>query len=193
MTQPKCVGIVGPTNVPLMEEKAGLQPGTLERAAREIGVFLAGRSFGMVCVPIKGVPLWALEAYKQAGGKHSLALWPGLTDQFDPDTQTRPGNPELADEMRGDLTWGEEPFELAKLSDCLVSIGLSCGTMVEMIATKWIKRRPIFTVRPLMTGIPDEIAAELDIRYSDSVESLEQNIVETMGSPILDKQFGKRL
>lgn len=180
MTQPKRVGIVGPTNVPLMEEKAGLLPGTLEQAAREIGAFLARQSLGMVCVPVKGVPLWALEAYKMASGANSLALWPGLTDQFDPDTQTTPGNPGLADEMRGDLTWGEEPFELAKISDCLVSIGLSCGTMVEMIATKWIKGRPIFTVRPLITGIPDEIAVELDIRYSDSVESLEQNIVNLL-------------
>ena len=181
MTQPKCVGIVGPTNVPLMEEKAGLSPGTLERAAREIGAFLAGRSLGMVCVPVKGVPLWALEAYKQSGGENSLALWPGLTDQFDPDTQTTPGNPKLADEMREDLTWGEEPFELAKISDCLISIGLSCGTMVEMIATKWMKGRPVLTVAPLMTGIPDEIAAELDIRYSDSVASLKQDILNLLG------------
>jgi hypothetical protein len=31
-----------------------------------------------------------------------------------------------------------------------------------------------------MTGIPDEIAAELDIRYSDSVESLKQNILNLL-------------
>jgi len=38
---PPCVGIIGPTNVVLMEQMAGLLSGTLEAAADEIGVFLA--------------------------------------------------------------------------------------------------------------------------------------------------------
>ena len=42
----------------------------------------------------------------------------------------------MADWIRDDLTWGEEPVELARVSDYLVAIGLSCGTLVELASTK---------------------------------------------------------
>jgi hypothetical protein len=180
MAHPRRVGIVGPTNTSLIEETAGLSTGALERAAREIGAFLAEQSLPMVCVPVKGVPLWALEAYQQAGGEDSMALWPGLGDQFEAGTQTTPGKPELAGQMRNDLTWSEEPFELAKICRCMVAIGLSCGTMVEIIATKWMKRRPVLCLSNLMTAVPAEIAAELNIRYCDSIARLKQDLSDLM-------------
>ena len=176
----QCVGIIGPTNVALMEEKAGLPSGTLKAAADEIGVFLAEQSLGMVCVPLKGVPLWALEGYKRTGGEDALALWPRPPDAAEISQAQARGRPELADRVRDDLTWGEEPFELARISGCLVALGLSCGTMIEMVATKWIKNTPVLAVSSLMTGIPAEIAAELDHRSCDSVESLKGVIRETL-------------
>jgi hypothetical protein len=183
MSLPEWIGIVGPTNTALIEETARLPADALEKAAREIGAFLAEQSLHMVCVPVKGVPLWALEAYYEAGGKQSLALWPELGDQFEPGTQTTPGKPELAGQLRTNLTWAQEPFELAKISRCLIAIGLSCGTMTEIIATKWMKRRPIFCLSHLMTAIPAEIAAELDIRYCDSITLLKQHLLGLMNDP----------
>ena len=177
MSHPKWVGVVGPTNTSLIEKAASLSTGTLEKTAREIGAFLAQQSLPMACVPVKGVPLWALEAFHQAGGKDSLALWPRLGDQFEAGTQTTPGKPELASQMRDDLTWDQEPFELAKICKCLVAIGLSCGTLVEIIATKWMQRRPVFCLSPLMTAIPSEVAAELNLRCCDSVEVLKQELL----------------
>ena len=176
----QCVGIIGPTNVALMEQMAGLPSGTLKAAADEIGVFLAEQSLGMVCVPVKGVPLWALEGYKRAGGKDSLALWPRSPDMAESSTAQTQGKPELADRMRDDLTWGEEPFELARISDCLVVLGLSCGTMIEMVATKWIKNTPLLAVSSLMTGIPAEITAELDLKFCDGVDTLKEMISKTL-------------
>jgi hypothetical protein len=181
----QCVGIIGPTNVALMEEMAGLPSGKLESVAGEIGGFLAEQSLGMVCVPVKGVPLWALEGYKRAGGKDSLALWPRPSNAAETSQAQTLGSPELADRVRDDLTWGEEPFELARICDCLVVLGLSCGTMIEMVATKWIKNTPVLAVRSLMTGIPAEIAAELDLRFCDTVDSLKGIIGETLAG--LDK------
>lgn len=180
MLHPKWVGIVGPTNTTLIEETVGLSTGGLEKAAREIGAFLAEQSLPMVCVPVKGVPLWALEAYQQSGGEDSLALWPGLGDQFEEGTQTTPGKPELAGQMRDDLTWAQEPFEMARICRCMVAVGLSCGTMVEIIATKWMKRRPVLCLSHLMTAVPAEITAELNIRYCDSVARLKKDISDLM-------------
>ena len=180
MSQPNWIGIVGPTNTALIEKSAGLSTGALEKAAREIGAFLAQQSLPMACVPVKGVPLWALEAFHQAGGRDSLALWPRLGDQFEAGTQTTPGKPELAGRMRDDLTWAEEPLELAKICRCMIAIGLSCGTLVEIIATKWMQRRPVLCLSALMTAIPPEVAAELNIRHCDSMERLKQDLLSLL-------------
>lgn len=176
MPSAKRVGIVGPTNVTLIEEKVGLGPGTLESASREIGIFLAEQSLAMVCVPLNGVPLWSLEAYKQAGGMDSLALWPRLSDQSGTPTEQTRGNPGLADHLKDDLTWGDEPLELAMACDCLVAIGLSCGTFVELAITKWYKETPALVVTSLITEIPVEIACELDLRYCADLVDLKQAI-----------------
>ena len=174
------VGIIGPTNPTLMEERAGLVSGTLEAVAGEIGEFLAEKPLAMVCVPLKGVPLWALEGYRLFGGKDALALWPRPGSVAETSQAQSLGRPELAHCVRDDLTWGEEPFELARISDCLVAIGLSCGTMIEMVATKWVKNTPVLVVRSLMTGIPAEIAAELDLRFCDGVDVLKDMICKTL-------------
>jgi len=178
VTHTRRVGVVGPTSAQLIEEKVGLSAGALESAAREMGAFLAEQGLGMVCVPMKGVGLWALEAYKQARGTKSLALWPRSSEQLTGSTDTTRTKPELADQVREDLTWGDAPFELAKASDCLAVIGLSCGTMVEMAVTKWIKQKPVFVVASLMTGIPVEVACELDLRYCDDIVSLKLSIAD---------------
>jgi hypothetical protein len=57
--------------------------------------------------------------------------------------------------------------------------------MIEMVATKWIKNTPVLAVRSLMTSIPAEIAAELDLRFCDDVDSLKDIIRETLAG--LDK------
>ena len=178
MTQTRRVGVVGPTSAQLIEEKVGLSAGALESAAREMGAFLAEQGLGMVCVPVKGVALWALEAYKQANGMNSLVLWPQSSEQLAGSTDTSRGKPELADQVRDDLTWGDAPFELARASDCLAVIGLSCGTMVEIAVTKWIKETPVFVVTSLMTRIPVEVASELDLRYCDDIASMKRSIAE---------------
>lgn len=178
MTRSKRVGIAGPTSVPLIEETVGLPRGTLESAAREIGAFLAAHSFGLVCVPVKGVPLSALEGYKQAQGMDALALWPRFSDQPESSADSSRGNPELADQVRYDLTWGNAPFELAKASDCLAVVGLSCGTMVEMVVTKWIRQTPVLVVNSLMTQIPMEVSCELDLVYCDDIASLKRSILD---------------
>ena len=185
VSQMKRIGVIGPTNATLIENKVGLSDRTLEGATREISTFLAKNSFALACVPARGVGLWALESYKNARGTDSLALTPTFSGQTKDSLDETHRNALMADRVRDDLTWGEEPFELARISDCLVVLGLSCGTMIEMVATKWIKNTPVLAVRSLMTGIPAEIAVELDLRICDTVDSLKGIIGETLAD--LDK------
>ena len=173
----KRIGVIGPTNTSLIESKINLPNGTLESAARHLGEFLAENSFALVSVPARGVGFWVLESYEKAGGPDSLALTPYAEEQSKDYADKVRQNASLARRLRDDLTWGAEPFELAKACDCLVALGLSCGTLMEMIATKWLKGPPIFTVASFMSQIPDEVLAEIEVIYFDKLEELENALL----------------
>jgi hypothetical protein len=178
VSQMKRIGVIGPTNATLIENKVGLSDGTLEGATREIGTFLAKNSFALACVPARGVGLWALESYKNARGTDSLALTPTFSGQTKDSLDETHRNALMADRVRDDLTWGEEPFELARACDFLVVIGLSCGTLIEIIATKWIKGPAILAVSSFISQIPIEVLSELDIRFCENIQALKAALLE---------------
>ncbi|HIJ56850.1 MAG TPA: hypothetical protein HPQ03_12095 [Deltaproteobacteria bacterium] len=169
----KRIGVIGPTNTSLIESKINLPNGTIESAAGHLGKFLAENSFALVSVPARGVGLWVLESYNKAKGPDALALTPYAAEQSKEYADKVRRNAELAHRVRDDLTWGDEPFELAKACDCLVALGLSCGTLVEMIATKWQKGPPIYAVAAFMSQIPAEVLAEIKVIYFERLEELE--------------------
>jgi hypothetical protein len=174
----KKIGVIGPTDVTLIETKVGLAAGTLEGAAREIGAFLAAQALALICVPARGVGLWVLESYKKAEGQDSLALAPYAAGQPQEFRDRMRRQAATADRIRDDLTWGEEPTELARACDALVALGLSCGTLIEMAATKWLKGPPIFVVSAFISQIPVEVRAELDIRFCENLQRLKEALLE---------------
>lgn len=172
MGRNKRIGIIGPTSTDLIEQTVGLAAGTLEQTSREMGAFLAENRFAMVSVPARGVGLWSMESYKEAGGDDALALAPKAAGSATESSDKTRNNARKADQVRDDLTWGDEPVELAKASDFLVVIGLSCGTLMEMVATKWLKAPPLLVDASLITRIPDEVLAELDVRFFENMAAL---------------------
>lgn len=171
------VGVIGPTNTELIESVVPLESGTLQSAAHRIGVFLANSSMGLVSVPARGIGLWVLESYWKSGGDNSLALSPNGAGALDNSTTPRPDHVSMANRVRTDLSWEEAPAELVRESDCLVCIGLSCGTIIELAWTKWIRRR-VFAVEPLMTGLPFEVSSEIDLRRCTDIGETEQLLLE---------------
>ena len=178
MSQKKRIGVIGPTNATLIENKVGLADGTLEGATREIGTFLAKNSFALACVPARGVGLWVLESYKEAGGPDSLAMTPYAAEQSKEYSEKVRRQVSIAHRVRDDLTWGEEPMELARACDSLVALGLSCGTLIEMAATKWVNKPPIFVISSLISQIPIEVLSELDIRFCENIQALKDALLE---------------
>ena len=170
----KRIGVIGPTNAELIERTVGLAEGTLKAASRRLGKFLADNSFGISSVPALGVGLWSMESYLGAGGADALAFAPHAKEQSEEYIERIRKNASSAHRMVDDVTWGEEPFELAKACDCLVVIGLSCGTLIEMIATKWMQGPPVYAVSSLLTAIPAEIRAEIDVVFFEGDDELEQ-------------------
>jgi hypothetical protein len=142
-----------------------------------MGVFLANNSMGLVSVPHRGVGLWVLESYWKSGGDNSLALSPTGADTLDDATSQTGSHVFMANRVRRDLSWEEAPAELVRESDCLVCIGLSCGTIIELASTKWIRRR-VLVVEPFITGLPIEVTSELDVRLCTSMDQMEELLIK---------------
>lgn len=170
------VGVIGPTDVALIESVVPLPAGTLKRTACRFGAFLAENCLDLVCVPDRGVAFWALESYRKAGGTRAVALSPVGADALDDPRDETPKHIHLAHSVRRDMSWDEAPAELVRECDCFVCLGLSCGTLVEVAWTKWIKQFPVFVLRPCVSGIPIEVASEIDMRYSKTLDDIEDAV-----------------
>lgn len=53
-----------------------------------------------------------------------------------------------------DLTWPEQFPRICQLAEIMLCIGLSCGTMGEIVWTKWVGGPPVVVIEPLISGIP---------------------------------------
>ena len=84
----------------------------------------------------------------------------------------------MANQVRTDVSWDEAPAQLVRESDCFVCIGLSCGTIIELACTKWIRRFPVLVVDSFMTGLPIEVTSELDVRLTSNIEQTEKLLLE---------------
>lgn len=172
------VGVIGPTDVAAIENAVPLARGTLEAAAHRLGTFLADQAFSMACIPDRGVGLWVLESYWHNDGLASLALSPSGAEQLDDSADETPRNSWMATRVRTDLTWENAPAQLVRECDAFACIGLSCGTITEIAWTKWISRFPIFVVKSFVSGIPVEVAAELDLRWCADLADMEAGLLD---------------
>jgi hypothetical protein len=70
-----------------------------------------------------------------------------------------------------DLTWTGQHERICQLSDVLLCIGLSCGTLSEIAWTKWVGNTPVVVLRSLVSGIPPEMAAETELLWVEDLEA----------------------
>jgi hypothetical protein len=76
----------------------------------------------------------------------------------------------LCDVVIDDLTWTEQFPYIGQLGDIMLCIGLSCGTIGELVWTKWMGGPTVVVIEPLVSGIPPEIRAETDVRLVADLE-----------------------
>lgn len=165
------VGIIGPTDVDVTAKAAGLDPAICKSVARAAGEGLAKRGYPVVLVPDRGVALLAAQAYRAAGGPWLIGVIPHGGTSAQVATTCCENNRYLCHETVEDLEWTAQHERICKLSDVLLCIGLSCGTLCEIAWTKWVGSTPVIVIRPLVSGIPPEVLAETDVRWADDLES----------------------
>ena len=164
------IGIIGPTDIDVTSRSAGLDPATCKSTAKAAGEELARRGCTMVVVPDRGVALLAAQAYQAADGPRLIGIIPhgGTSAQA---TATKCDvHRHLCQETDEDLGWTEQHERICQLSDVLLAIGLSCGTMSEIAWTKWVGSTPVVVIKPLVSGIPPEVEAETDLHWVDNLD-----------------------
>jgi predicted Rossmann-fold nucleotide-binding protein len=164
------IGIIGPTNIHLTSSTAGLDPAACERAAKEAGEGLAQRGYDVVLVPDRGVGLLAAQAYRAAGGRRLIGIIPHGGTSGQAATSRCDEHRHLCHETVEDLGWTEQHERICQLSDVLLCIGVSCGTIAEIAWTKWVGNTPVVVIQPLVSGIPSEVEAEIDLHWVENLE-----------------------
>jgi hypothetical protein len=177
------VAIIGPTDVPRVASAAGLQTEAYRRCVTEAATELARRGHELVVVPDRGIGLWAVQVYRHAGGPKVIGLIPSGGTGIQEETNECQKHRHLCDVVIDDLTWPEQFPRICQLAEIMLCIGLSCGTMGEIVWTKWVGGPPVVVIEPLISGIPPEIMAETDIRLVSDLEDFWE-ILDSVGERI---------
>lgn len=164
------IGVIGPTDIDKTSTAAGLDPAICKRIAREAGETLAARGFEAVLVPDRGVGLFAAEGYRSAGGRWLIGIIPSGGTSGQQATSCCDHHRHLCDKVVEDLEWTAQHERICQLSDVLLCIGLSCGTLSEIAWTKWVGNTPVVIIEPLVSGIPPEVGAETDLIFVQNLD-----------------------
>lgn len=176
------VGLIGPTNLAKMSNFSGIPEQIYEDHAYRTGKLVADHGATIALVPDRGVALAGLNGYRDAGGKWIIGLVPNGGPSDAVATPNCFDNALVCDEVLSDFTWHHQHALICELSDLLVCVGLSCGTIAEIAWTKWVKGPKILALANTMTSVPPEILADVDMEFFSSLGSLEKRFVEILHS-----------
>jgi len=169
------VAVIGPTDLKGTARVVGITEDEFIRSAQETGKLLAELGHVLVVVPDQGVATVTAETYKKNGGRKVVGIIPKL----DRDLPWEHLHPDLCDEIIENIDWYRTLAEIGKISDIIICLGLSCGSISEIAWTKWFKRR-IVVVRNLISGFPPEIAKDVDIKFVNKVDQLWSELKPSM-------------
>src|SRR5690349_14304643 len=133
------VGLIGPTNLARISAASGIPLAVYESASAEAGKRIAEAAAAIALVPDRGVALHGLAGYRKAGGRWIIGLLPeGGPSDTEATANCFDNATDCHETIRG-FTWHHQHANLCLLCDLFVCVGLSCGTLAEIVWTKWTK------------------------------------------------------
>lgn len=166
------IGLIGPTNLQRIAQASGIPENHYRDSAYEAGRVVARLGAVLTVVPDRGVAVSGMRGYQEARGSWTIGLVPSGGPSDSVATGNCLENSGACDEVIDGFTWHQQHALMCELSDLLICVGLSCGTMAEIAWTKWVRGPKIFAMRDTLSTIPNEILAETDIDFVSSVEEL---------------------
>lgn len=161
------VAVIGPTNIIRVGGAADLEPRVYTDAAAAVGRLLAVAGAGLIVVPDRGVAVAAMDAYLEHGGLKLTGICPSSGVSEPAAAVAVQARRDRCHEVIDDCSWYEQHYRIGVLSDRMVCVGLSCGTIAELAWTKWTPGPPVALIRGTMSGVPPEIAAEIPAEVID--------------------------
>jgi len=170
---PRVVSVVGPTSI----EKAaisGMRPASLYlEASRSIGREIAKSGAILQCIPDGGVGLTAFESYSASSPHRPAKVFAPIDDLS---RSSRNPSSWLRDlrypaDIAADLTWEQQAPQMLQSTDVLVALGLSAGTLIEVMWAKWI-RRPVYVSLDLCGRLPTDVRGEVELLEFPTFEGL---------------------
>lgn len=137
---------MGPTNLIKVSQASRIPVALYESCAASVGSLLARHGCDLVVVPDRGVAVIAMEAHKVAGGPKIIGLVPEGGESDPEATENCLARINQCDEVMTGFSWAEQHAVLCRASEALVCVGLSCGTMAEIVWTKWMPGRQVFVL-----------------------------------------------
>jgi hypothetical protein len=187
MADAPVIAVLGPSNIARTAGAAGIDPERLIAAAEHVGARIAQRGWSMLVVPDRGVAVAAMDGYLRAGGAHLIGLCPSSGVCEPAATSSIDGQRARCHELRDDLTWYEQHHRIGEMSDAMVTIGLSCGTVAELAWTKWNPTPPpVAFVAGTASGLPVELAAELSVEVM-ALERVDAWLADAVAAPVAER------
>ncbi len=170
------VALIGPSEIEKIAAATGIDEKAYEECAFQVGKCVAESGDELVIVPDRGVPLLATQAYRTAKGRRVIGLIPISGIEGQEAISECENHRDLCDSVIDNVTWFEQHAKLCEMSDVIVCIGLSCGTICEIAWTKWTGKTPILIFKKLVSNIPKEIVAETNITFITDLNHLERSL-----------------
>jgi hypothetical protein len=164
---PLRIAVIGPTNLARVGGAAGIPREVYANAASTVGRMLAAAGHALIVVPDRGVAVAALEAYLDNGGPNLIGICPSWGTSEPAAAVAVQAHRSRCHEVVDDCSWYEQHHRIGVMSDRMICVGLSCGTVAELAWTKWTPGPPVALVRSTMSGVPPEIMAEIPAETVD--------------------------
>jgi hypothetical protein len=177
------VGLIGPTNLDRISRASGIPVSLYEACAKGAAALVARQGAILALVPDRGVALHGAHSYHAEKGPWMIGLIPDGGPSDSVATANCRLNARLCDEVLDGFTWHHQHATLCQLSNLMVCIGLSCGTLTEIAWTKWLKGPRVLAFRSTFASIPAEMLAETDIVMIDDLAEMEERLALELGKP----------
>lgn len=187
------IGLIGPTNIRRISQASGRPEQLYRDSALRAGELIAKHQAIMAMVPDRGIAMSGLRGYTSAQGAWTIGLVPEGGPSDSVATPNCVENAAACDEVIDGFTWHHQHAAICQLSDLLVCIGLSCGTLTEIAWTKWVRGPRVLALAETFTAIPVEILAETDVVLIDSLDALDAAIGRELSDGYIDRRQLKRV
>jgi len=169
------IAVIGPTRPFRSANALGIKQDLFINAAIEVGTFIAKSGRRLVCIPDLGVGKLVFDTYSANSPiLPALILKPNYDERFtairDSAWEKKITSPV---EILQGFSWTEQAIILAQHSDAFLVVGLSCGALMELLWTRWLKK-PVYMSLDISSSLPPEVRSRLSIFELPTISNMLQ-------------------